>query len=142
MLYIIFNCSAGIKTMHGTPNIRSSKKSHPKKASSKQLVKVKKAKTVPVKTAHQGEILLVKMRGFCEWPGRVEQVNGNVFHIKFFGDGTICTTTSKNMFSFKDNHDIVLCNLRGRKKLTYAKAVKEAELSLGIPADMSIFNKI
>lgn len=121
------------------PNEGSQSGHIPKK---KQLAKTTKVKAVPLDAVHQGDIILVKMRGYCEWPGRVENVNGNAIQIKFFGDNTTCTTTIKNTFSFKDSADVVLDYLRGRKSPLYAKAIEEAEMLLNIPVSQSILRKI
>lgn len=134
---VYFNFSGGNPT-----NQNYGEKKNAKEAKSKQVVKSIKVKAVPLETVHQDEIILVKMRGFCEWPARVVQIKGNAIHVQFFGDSTTHTTTMKNTFSLTKNYDLVLNNLRGRKNPLYAKAIKEMEAILDIPADESLFSKL
>lgn len=83
------------------------------------------------------------MNGYCPWPARVIEVNKNQkfdIHVQFFGDNTTHKTTIIHIFSFESSVDIILGNLKGRKSPIYAKAIKEAELALGIPSKNSLIS--
>lgn len=107
-----------------------------------QIVRSKIEAVEPLNEVELGEIILVKMRGFPEWPARIIEINENLIRVQFFGDQTTWTTTLKNTYSFQKSANIIINNLRGRKNMLYSKAVKESEVALGIPDQKSILNMI
>lgn len=80
------------------------------------------------------------MRGFAEWPCIVTGMVGNLFEIKFFGDQTTHKTTINSFLDFAGAIEIVKSNLHRLKSSLYKKAVREAEIALGIPHELSILN--
>lgn len=90
----------------------------------------------------KGEIILCKLRGYCEWPAIVVEFEKNSVQLEFFGDHTTCKTSLKNCYKFEDSSEIILNNLVLKKTPLYAKAIKEAEAVLNIPCERSIFNQL
>lgn len=82
------------------------------------------------------------MRGFCEWPGIVTEIENGLITVNFFGDCTFHKATICNFYKFEESSDIILANLRKRKTPLYMKSVREAEAVLGIPLPNSITYKI
>lgn len=89
-----------------------------------------------------GDVILCKIRGYAEWPCFVTGLNGNSVDVKFFGDNTTFKTTIKNCFSFEESFDTIIFNLRNLKRNLYEKAVKEAEMVLGISPQNSILKQV
>lgn len=92
-----------------------------------------------------GQIVLFKLRGFCEWPAFVTGINGNKIDVEFFGDQTVQNGTIAHFYTFEDNHELIAANYMTKKnifaKALYGKAIREAESVLGIRAENSIFNQ-
>lgn len=110
---------------------------------SKEIVRFKPtSKPKPCERVEIGEIVLCKMRGYCEWPASVTELQKNVVHIEFFGDHTTHKSTLGNIYKFEESHDLILANLKMKKTPQYSKAVREAESVLGIPFEKSIMNQI
>lgn len=99
-------------------------------------------KPLPAESVEVGEVVLCKMKGYPEWPGFVEIIDNKGIHIRFFGDNTTTHTNIKNIYKFVDSTGVILHNLRTKKKPSYAKAVKEAEMMLNISPEKSLFNLI
>lgn len=95
-------------------------------------------KPVPLKNVKINEIVLCKMKGFCEWPGLVTGFDKKLVVVTFFGDKTTHKAAVHNFFSFKDSYELIAHNLRTRKTPLFAKSIKEAEIYLGIPDCNSI----
>lgn len=89
------------------------------------------------------DIVLFKMRGFCAWPARVIKIVGRKAEIQFFGDNTTQSSDiEKNFYKFETSVDHILSLLRNRKNPLYGKAIREAEIALGIPMELSVLNKV
>lgn len=100
-------------------------------------------KPVPCETVQINEIVSFKMRGFCIWPGRVISIINNVVEVEFFGDkSTQKSVLGPNICKFDDSAEQIICNLRNIKSPLYRKAVREAEIFLGVPESQSILNRI
>lgn len=124
---------------------KSREKPSPKKRATKKgraIVKSSKLKPKPIEDVQLGEIVLCKMKGFCEWPARVIAFENGQIVVEFFGDHTTHRTAIKNIFKFEDCSDIIISNLHGRKKPMYSKSIQEAELLMGISLTNSITNRI
>lgn len=106
------------------------------------VVKSHKSKPKPTVSVQLGEVVLCKMRGFCEWPARVFGIENGLIHVEFFGDHTTHKAAIHNFYKFEDSSDVILANLRGRKNALYSKSVREAEVVLGIPLPDSITNRV
>lgn len=93
-----------------------------------------------------GQIVLFKLRGYCEWPALVTRIERNIIFVQFFGDQTTQKGKIEHFYSFEENHRLIIFNYTSKKnenqKALYKKAVKEAELVLGIPEGKSIMNLI
>lgn len=83
------------------------------------------------------------MKGFCEWPAVVKGFENRLILIEFFGDKKTHKASIKNFFQFKKSQHNIVENIR-RKGVTslYGRAVKEAEIALGIPDELSIFHQV
>lgn len=68
-------------------------------------------KAFPCDHVELGQIVLFKMNGYCEWPAIVTGFEGNLIHVRFFGDNTTCKGVIKNFFDFKRSSEIVIANL-------------------------------
>lgn len=104
----------------------------------------RRSKSMPSRcqTVEIGRVVLFKLAGYCEWPSKVTRVEDTIAHIQFYGDRTIQKSKITNFYKFEDSLEIILFNLRSRKTQLYKKAVKEAEIHLGIPEHSSILNQI
>lgn len=101
-----------------------------------------KPKATPAKSVQLGEVVLCKMRGFCEWPARVTGFENGLILVEFFGDHTTHKAAIHNFYKFEDSSDAIRDNLRGRKNPLYSKSIREAECVLGIPLIDSVTNRI
>lgn len=100
-------------------------------------------KPEPCKHVEVNQIVLFRMRGFCEWPSRILSIDKNVVEVQFFGDRTTQKSVlGENIFKFEESTELILFNLRNRKKKDYEKAIKEAEMMMRIPEEMSILNRV
>lgn len=89
------------------------------------------------------DIVLFKTRGFCEWPVRVIGVKNKTVEVEFYGDHTTQKSAKEeHILAFKDSAELILFNLRQRRSPDYGKAIKEAEIELGVSEKDSILNKI
>lgn len=98
------------------------------------------AKPKPCDHVEKGQIVLCKMKGFCEWPAIVTGFENNLIKIEFFGDHTTHKAAVHNFYRFEESYDLIACNLRSKKTPLYSKSIREAEKVLGIPNEKSIFN--
>lgn len=89
-----------------------------------------------------GQVILCKMRGYCEWPAKVTGFDSTLICIEFYGDHTTHKSTLCNCFKFEQSHEIIIANLKSKKTPLYKKSVLEAERELNIPPELSIINKI
>lgn len=97
------------------------------------IVKLNQLKTVGKEYIQIGVVILCKMKGFCPWPARVISIENTKITVQFFG-GKKQThiTTVKNIFNFTDSLALIDGYIKGRKSPDYAKAVREAEISVGL----------
>lgn len=96
----------------------------------------------PCKTIYVGDVVLCKIRGWCNWPAYITEIDKNVVSVEFFGDHTTHKTTIQHLFSFLDSSIDILANLTRLKDPLFSKSVKEAEGSLKIPSNQSIFHQL
>lgn len=116
-----------------------------KKPKAKKLtVATRRPKTTAqsCKSVSLGEVIIFKLTGYCEWPARVTKIIGDAIHIQFFGDQTTQIAKVEKCFKFQEMTDIILFNLRTRKTALYRKSIREAEIEIGIPQEMSLLNLI
>lgn len=102
------------------------------------LVRVKQPHALGCEKVAVGDVILCKMRGYCPWPAFVTKINGNSVFVEFFGDHTTQKTTLANLYKFQGSGDLVLANLKRLKSPLFSKAVREAEVVLNIPENVSI----
>lgn len=100
-----------------------------------------KSKKKPAESASIGDVMLCKMKGYPEWPCMVTGVDHGLVSVEFFGDHTTHRAAIHNFYNLADNIDIVLHNLKGRKNPLYSCSIREAELIMGIPDELSILNR-
>lgn len=82
------------------------------------------------------------MRGYVAWPALVNGIENKLISIEFFGDKTTHKATIGNFFKFEASQAYIIGNLKRKKNFLYSKAVKEAEIMLGVPSKNSILNQI
>lgn len=99
-------------------------------------------KLSPMKEVVNGQIVLCKLRGYCEWPARILNIDGKKINVQFFGDNTTANTNINNIYDFRTSFEVILNNLRNFKRDLYAYSVMEAEKAVGISKSMSILNRI
>lgn len=104
--------------------------------------KIKNQKPVPCELVEIGQVLLCKMRGYVAWPALVNGIENKLISIEFFGDKTTHKATIGNFFKFEASQAYIIGNLKRKKNFLYSKAVKEAEIMLGVPSKNSILNQI
>lgn len=92
-----------------------------------------KLKPIPCEQVGIGEIVLCKMKNWCEWPAVVTRIDGNLISIRFFGDGSTQKMSIIHFFKFVESNEVIKQNLLNRKTPLYAKAIKEAERALKVP---------
>lgn len=105
-------------------------------------MKSNKSKPQHAETVTIGEVLLCKMKGYCEWPCVVTAFDRGFVAVEFFGDSSTHRAAIHNFYKFADCSDMILTHLKGRKNPLYSKSVKEAEDVVGIPVELSILNRI
>lgn len=114
-----------------------------KNQKSKALAKIEPVpKPVPCELVEIGQVLLCKMRGYVAWPALVNGIENKLISIEFFGDKTTHKATIGNFFKFEASQAYIIGNLKRKKNFLYSKAVKEAEIMLGVPSKNSILNQI
>lgn len=101
-------------------------------------------KPKPCSRVEKGQIVLLKMRGYTEWPAIVTGFEKNLIVAKFFGNDewNEHKAAIKIFYDFGQSADFILRNLQIKKAPLFTKAVKEAEYALGIPDEKSIFKRI
>lgn len=100
-------------------------------------------KRVPCANVKINDIVLFKMRGFCEWPALVIGIHDRIVEVEFFGDHTTQKSSKKeNILEFKGSADLIIHNLRQKKCSLFRKAIREAEVMLGVPEESSILVQI
>lgn len=89
-----------------------------------------------------GKVVISKMKGYSPWPGTVRGFTKDKKRVQFFFFGTknngscdVGETISLNLC-----HEVIRLMLL-RPLPTFAKGIREAEISLGIPDDHSITNQ-
>lgn len=111
------------------------------KPKSKALVRTI-SKPKPCDKVEIGVIVLCKMRGYPAWPAHVTGFEKKLICVQFYGDQTTHKASIKNFFKFVDSQELIISCLRNRKNPLYSKAIREAELSLGLKICDSILNGI
>lgn len=89
-----------------------------------------------------GDAVVVRMRGFLPWPGRVQSIgpNNKTVNCYFFGTHNSGPVGSKNIMTFDGAKETIrLVALRSPKD--YVKGVKEMEIERGVPEEMSCLNE-
>lgn len=112
------------------------------KTKSRAVAISKASKPQHANSVEVDEIVLVKIRGWSEWPAIVTALRNEKIHVKFFGDGKTFETKIVNVYKFADCHELILSNMKKGKMTFYKKAVSEAEVYAGIPQSQSITNLI
>lgn len=92
-------------------------------------------------TLIEGRLVLAKMRSYAPWPATIQTIRNSCVAIKFFGDDTTGTVPYNSIGLFDENHRLIISNLRKNIR-GYEKAIRSAEVSVGIPSKHSVFNMI
>lgn len=111
------------------------------KTKSTAIVRMTNPKAVCCKEVHIGSTVLCKIKGYCPWPALVTDIDKNMVFVEFYGDHTIQKTTIKNLYSFEDSVDLIVFNAKRLKCQLFQKAVREAEIYLGIPHRVSVLTQ-
>lgn len=121
------------------PSVKQ-KKTATKSKTAIAIAKSMKRNLVHVEQVEVNDIVLCRMRGFCEWPAKIIRIENGAINVEFFGDHTTHVTSLKNVFEFGNIHsaELMRSNLKGRKNPLLKKAIREAEVLLGIPDHISI----
>lgn len=130
------------KREHSYPEAKAKRKKSTEVKCEQNAVAKYKSKLKPCENVKIGEVLLCKMRGYCEWPCLVTGFEKNPIEIEFFGDHTSHKAAISNFFSFVNNSDNIISNLKPKKNTLYRKSVIEAEMLMGVPSEESILNRI
>lgn len=100
-------------------------------------------KWIPVKTAidlKEDDLVMAKMKSFCPWPARIIRVKGKRTDVFFFGTNQTGTVDTNQIRLFCDCSQEIK-RLLLRHNLSFIKAVKEVEVILKIPDNLSILNE-
>lgn len=81
--------------------------------------------------------MLATVPGYPAWPAKVVDIKGSTITVEFFGTGEKNPLRSHAISRFEFNQIPPLINRKG-----YRKAVRELELVLEIPNDISIFHQL
>lgn len=83
-------------------------------------------------------VVMAQMKGYSPWPSLVSDINKNGKRVKvfFFGTSNTGTVDSSEIVPMEQCSEIIRLLLL-RKTIDFAKGVREAELSLGIPVEKS-----
>lgn len=79
------------------------------------------------------------MKGFCAWPARVDgfSQNGRRLNCFFYGTHNTGSVNTNQTIPFEKSFGIIrLINLR--KPQDFAKGVREIEVIMGVPAELSV----
>lgn len=96
----------------------------------------KREKTAPPPKI--GQIILAKMRTYRPWPAVIlNDDKTTVFWVRFLGKGTEGSVPKKECVSFEKTLECIQEYLKAPVD-DYARAVREAEIKLGIPFDASL----
>lgn len=80
------------------------------------------------------EVVLATVPGYAAWPARIIEINGQTIQVEFFGTGERNPLRCNAVSRFELNNTIPLLQRNG-----YIKTIRELELVLGIPKNVSIF---
>lgn len=89
-----------------------------------------------------GKVILAKMSGYCAWPARIDGFTQNGRRVKcyFYGSHNTGSVNIDQVIPFEDASETIrLINLRNPRD--FAKGVKEVEIELGIPDDLSVLRE-
>lgn len=81
-----------------------------------------------------GEVVLAAVPGYPPWPSRILEINERTIVVEFFGTGEINPIRCSAITRFELNKTIPLL-----QRKCYAKTMKELELIMEIPGDVSVF---
>lgn len=82
---------------------------------------------------------MAKMRSYCAWPAKIIKIKGKRTDVFFFGTNQTGTVDTDKISHFAHSHQEIR-RILTRKNASFVRAVKEVELLLGIPENLSIFN--
>lgn len=102
--------------------------------SSKFIIKEKIRERNPNKEYMINEVVLATVPGYPPWPARILNINGQTIDVEFFGTGERNPIRCSALTRFELNRTIPLL-----QRKCYRKTMKELEMVLGIPNDVSIF---
>lgn len=87
------------------------------------------------------QVVLAKMKSYQPWPAILKTFRPSCVEVHFFGDETTGTVPYDGIGFFENNIQLIISNLRKNIR-GYEKAVRTAELLLGVNSELSILNKI
>lgn len=84
-------------------------------------------------------VILAKMKSYSPWPSKLVAMQGEKCFVYFFGTNQHGHVTATEIALFQNGHILIrkLCCMRIP---CFKKAVREAEVFLGIPSEQSILN--
>lgn len=86
-------------------------------------------------------IVLAKMKSFSPWPSKLVSINGVKAFVYFFGTNNHGTVLFKEVVPFNETSSVIRI-LATMKIQHFKKAIREAEIFIGIPSELSILNEI
>lgn len=96
--------------------------------------------TVPQTDLVQGLVVLAKMKKYPAWPAIIMSLRKTCANVQYFGENSTGTVPYHSIGLFQNNHELIIHNLTNKTLRGYDKSVREAEVSLGIPLELSIVN--
>lgn len=88
-----------------------------------------------------GLIIMAQMRGYSAWPSRIISINKKRAKVFFYGTSNTGGVDVANIVPMEHCAEVIRLLLI-RRTAAFAKGVREAEIYLGIPDEISVLNVI
>lgn len=86
-----------------------------------------------------GQFILAKQKYSVPWPSKVLAIRSKTIDVHFYGDGRTGPVKCDDVYSISDSSDTILDCLR-RNIPGYSKGIKELEILMKVPDELSLLN--
>lgn len=106
-------------------------------------VQTKREKKLSKVILEENDIVMAKMKGYSPWPGKIISFTKTrkSAQVYFYGSHNKGSVEEAEIALFEDSHKVIRLQLLRPLLIDFCKGIREVEIEMQIPAELSIMNE-